>query len=88
MVGRTKGYFKENGFKGGIHSAESLQEVAELADKMCGKKYISMHTGPEGYICNCVYIMEQLEPDLEIFLSISIDKKKQMPVITYSKHGG
>ena len=62
--------------------------MAEVAEKMCGKKFVNKHTGPQGYLCNCVYIMEELDIDKEIYLSISLDEKKGMPVVTYSKHGG
>ena len=59
-----------------------------MAAKMCGKKYVNAHTGPDGYLCNCVLIMEQLDIDQELFLSISLDEKEERPVITYSRHGG
>ena len=55
---------------------------------MCGMKYINKHTGPAGYSCNCVYIMEELDIDKEIYIKISIDKKESKPVITYSRYGG
>ena len=87
-TGRTKGYFKENNFEGGIHTVDSPHEVAEVAGKMCGKKFVNKFTGPDGYLCNCVYIMEELDVEKEIFLSITLDQKKGMPVITYSGHGG
>ena len=74
MLGRTRGHFKENNFQGGIHTVDTIDEVAELANKMCGKRYVSEHTGPDGYICNCVYIMEHLDIDKEIFLQISLDE--------------
>ena len=31
---------------------------------------------------------EQLKTKAEIFFSVSYDRNRQMPVITYSKHGG
>ena len=62
--------------------------MADLAAKMCGKKYVNKFTGPDGYLCSCVYIMEQLEIDKELFLMISLDEEAGAPVITYSKHGG
>ena len=54
--GRSSGYFKENGFKGGIHTVETISEVRDTANKMLGKKYVSPYTDDEGYIVNCVYI--------------------------------
>ena len=37
---RSKGYFKENGFKSGIHIVDTLEEVAEAAENMCGKHFV------------------------------------------------
>ena len=54
--GRTSGYFKENGFIGGLHSVETLSQVRDTADKMLGKKYVSERTEAEGTIVHCVYI--------------------------------
>ena len=55
---------------------------------MCGKKYVNKYTGPDGYRCNCVYIMEKLDVKKEIFLSISLDEDRHTPVIKYTKYGG
>ena len=54
--GRTSGYFKENGFVGGLHQVNSLTEVKNTAEKMLGKKYVSERTEKEGVRCQCVYI--------------------------------
>ena len=32
--------------------------------------------------------MEELDVEKEIYLNISLDEKKDIPVVTYSKHGG
>jgi len=39
--GRGLGHFKENNFKGGVHIVKSPEEVAELAEKMCGKTLVT-----------------------------------------------
>lgn len=54
--GRTGGYFKENGFHGGIHTVTTLAEVQDIAGNMLGKKYINEHTEEQGVIVSCVYI--------------------------------
>ena len=59
--GRTSGYFKENGFIGGLHSVEELSQVRDVADRMLGKKYISEKTEQGGVIVHCVYIQEQID---------------------------
>lgn len=78
-----------------MHKAETIDEVAELAEKMCGQRYVSSlapgenqsETGSSGFICKCVLIMEELAIDKEFFVSVGLDPHTQSPVITYAKHG-
>ena len=72
--GRTKGYFKENGFKGGIHVVDNIEQVRTIAGKMLGKTYINDNVSPQGIKCNCVYIMEELDVGMELIIGISHDK--------------
>ena len=44
---------------------------------MVGKTYVNENTGPDGIKCNCVYIMEELDTDLELILGITHDEVKQ-----------
>jgi succinyl-CoA synthetase beta subunit len=39
--GRGLGYFKETGFKGGVHIVKSPDQVKQIADQMCGKTLIT-----------------------------------------------
>ena len=55
---------------------------------MCGKKYINQFTGTDGYICNCVYIMEQIESEEEILMNIKLDEERNQPVVTYANSHG
>jgi succinyl-CoA synthetase beta subunit len=86
--GRGLGYFKENNFKGGVHLVKTPEEVAEVAEKMCGKTLITKQSGEAGLPCNCVYIVEKLAIDKEYYLSITLDRKEGKPVFIYSKAGG
>mmetsp|Transcript_17719 Transcript_17719/g.29982 ORF Transcript_17719/g.29982 Transcript_17719/m.29982 type:complete len:89 (+) Transcript_17719:103-369(+) len=38
---RKNGYFKENGFQGGIHVVDTPEDVKLLADQMCGKTLVT-----------------------------------------------
>ena len=58
---RTKGHFKENGFKSGIHICDSIHDVRDVADQMLGKHLVLPTTGEEGLMCNSVLVMEHLE---------------------------
>ena len=43
---------------------------------------------PFGFICNCVYIVEEVDVLQELFLSVSYDREKSVPVVTFSERGG
>ena len=43
--GRTQGYFRENGFKGGIHVVHTPEAVREVARQMCGKILVCPESG-------------------------------------------
>ena len=58
---RSKGYFKESGFQSGIHKIASIEEVKEVAGKMCGKHFINKYTPSSGVICTSVLVMEEVE---------------------------
>lgn len=75
--GRRVGFFRENAFHGGIHTAKSITEVREIANKMLGKNYVCPGSEGEGIIVNCVYIQEQLDTQKEIYLRLTLDAKTQ-----------
>jgi succinyl-CoA synthetase beta subunit len=58
---RSKGYFLENNFKGGIHVVGSMQEVKDVADKMCGKKMVIPGRLDRGLRCHSVLVMEYIK---------------------------
>jgi succinyl-CoA synthetase beta subunit len=39
--GRGMGYFKENGYKSGVHIVKTAEEVQKAAEQMCGKTLIT-----------------------------------------------
>ncbi len=82
------GYFKENSFKRGVHIVKTAEEVAEIADKMCGKTLITKQSGEAGFPCNCVYIVQKIQIEKEFYLSLTLDRKAGCPVFIYSRHGG
>lgn len=66
---RSRGYFIENGYKGGIQICDTPEEVKEVADNMCGKTLVTpsvkndmlYSTGTQGFLTRCVYVMEMIE---------------------------
>ena len=59
-VARTKGYFRENNFKSGIHICKSIDQVRMVADKMLGKHLMLPGGNDEGLMCNSVLVMEHI----------------------------
>jgi succinyl-CoA synthetase beta subunit len=56
----------------------------DTAKKMCGKTLVCPESGKQGFLCKCVYILEELQIQKELFLSVSLDRKEACPVIIYS----
>lgn len=50
-------------------------DVMELAKKMCGKTLICPESGKFGFRCKCVYIIEELSIEKEMFVGITYDRK-------------
>lgn len=55
---------------------------------MCGKTLVTKQSGEAGLPCNCVYIVEKLSIDKELYLSITLDRQAGKPVFIYSRAGG
>lgn len=55
---------------------------------MCGKTLVCPESGKLGFLCKCVYILEELAIEKEFFVSVSYDRNAAMPVITYSDKCG
>ena len=53
-----------------------------------GKRLVLPDGDPRGRICNSVLVMEHLDIEQQYFLGITLDRKTQQPVITYSDVGG
>ena len=86
--GRGLGYFKENSFKGGVHVVSTSTEVTDIVPKMLHKTLVTKQTGETGVKCNSLYIVEKVKVTNEKYLSITLDRKHQAPVIVGSAMGG
>eukprot|EP01137_Pigoraptor_chileana_P035563 Opistho-2@29784 len=85
--GRGKGTF-ESGLKGGVRTIFSPAEARMYAEKMIGQKLFTKQTGPQGRICNEVYICERMYARREYYFAILMDRANQGPVIVASAFGG
>ncbi len=85
--GRGKGTFK-NGFKGGVHLADTPAEIKDLAAQMLGQTLVTHQTGEEGRFVNKVMVAESVDIESEFYLSILLDRATCRPVIVASTEGG
>ncbi|PVV04874.1 hypothetical protein BB560_000606 [Smittium megazygosporum] len=85
--GRGKGHFK-NGFKGGVHVANSPKEAEELASKMIGQKLVTKQTGEEGKICNSVFVVKKENIKHEFYFAVLMDRSTDGPAVIASASGG
>lgn len=69
--------------------------MKEVTDMMVGKHIVTPHqlddlyykTTPTGLLCRCVYVMEMLETVKKFYISISLDRTHNCPVIKYLNLG-
>lgn len=85
--GRGKGHF-DNGFQGGVHIADSEEQVFDLAQQMIGNTLITKQTGAEGRPCNMVHIAETVNISKEFYFAVLMDRASAGPVVIGSSEGG
>jgi succinyl-CoA synthetase beta subunit len=76
------------GLGGGVKLAKSIEEVRQLASEILGMTLVTHQTGPEGKVVHKVYIEEGADIKDEFYLSVVLDRAKEMPVIIASTEGG
>jgi succinyl-CoA synthetase beta subunit len=86
--GRGLGFFRENGFQGGVKVVDKADEVKDIVKKMLGNTLVTKQTGESGMKCNSVYVVEKVQVLKERYLSITLDRKHQSPVLVASSQGG
>jgi len=67
---------------------DTIDKVRDVAESMCGKHLVLPASTEQGYLVNCVLVMEHIIAEEQFFMSIRYDRAKQCPVLIYSKHGG
>src|SRR6267378_4411709 len=76
------------GKAGGVKLCRTYHEVSEAAKEMLGKRLVTNQTGPEGKICQRVYV-EVAEPyERELYLGLVLDRKLQRIRVFASSEGG
>lgn len=85
--GRGKGTFK-NGFQGGVHLANTPQQVRDIAAQMLGQTLVTYQTGPQGKVVNKVLVAEAKSISHEYYFAIVIDRSAGVPTVVASSRGG
>jgi succinyl-CoA synthetase beta subunit len=73
---------------GGVKLAKDPEEAFELAKRILGMTLVTPQTGPQGRVVQKVLVEEALDIDRELYLSLTLDRSKAMPVVMASKAGG
>lgn len=85
--GRGKGSFK-NGFKGGVHVVNSVEEVEVIAGNMLNQVLVTKQTGENGKLVSKILIAEAVGLKKECYFAILQDRARECPVIVASTQGG
>ncbi|TDI73957.1 MAG: ADP-forming succinate--CoA ligase subunit beta [Bacteroidetes bacterium] len=73
---------------GGVKLARGLDEVREKAESILGMNLVTHQTGPEGQTVKTILIAEAVDIASEFYLSVTLDRQRNMPVIMASTEGG
>ena len=76
------------GLGGGVKLAKSLEEVEQLSNEILGMTLVTHQTGPEGKLVQKLYIEDGADIQDELYLSVILDRKLEMPLIMASTEGG
>lgn len=71
-----------------MHIVDSPDKVQDVASKMLGNNLITKQSGPDGFPCNAVYMVEKLGIRSEFYLSLTLDRAAGCPTFIYSAAGG
>jgi len=73
---------------GGVKLAGSPEEAETLAGQILGMNLVTPQTGPGGQEVKKVYIEEASEIARELYISVTLDREKGMPLLMASTEGG
>ena len=85
--GRGKGTFKD-GFQGGVHLCDSVEDVTAKAEAMLGNVLVTKQTGEDGRQVNTLLISSAEEITKEFYLACLLDRGIGRPILMASAEGG
>lgn len=86
--GRGQGFIKETGYQGGVKVVDTAEQAKAVAAEFLGNRLVTKQSGEDGLPVNCVYIVEKIAIEKELYLSLTLDRGAKMPVFIYSPAGG
>ncbi|KAJ6088341.1 Succinate--CoA ligase subunit beta [Penicillium sp. IBT 16267x] len=85
--GRGKGKYSSDG-KGGVRIVNTPNEAYDNASKMLGYYLTTKQTPPEGLLVNKLYIYKAVDVAQELYVALTFDRDRGMPVLLISDDGG
>lgn len=82
------GHIKETGYQGGVKVVDTAEQARDVAKEFIGNTLVTKQSGEDGLPVNCVYIVQKVAIDKEMYLSVTLDRAAGMPVFIYSAAGG
>ncbi len=76
------------GKAGGVLVAHSAEEAAEHTKNLVGKILVTHQTGAEGLPVTAVLLDKRMNPEVEMYLAMTIDRFSASPVVLASRTGG
>jgi succinyl-CoA synthetase beta subunit len=73
---------------GGVKVAKSPEEAREIAGRILGMQLVTPQTGPEGQTVKKILVEEALDIATELYVSVTLDRARAMPLLMASKAGG
>ncbi len=76
------------GKAGGIRTAATPSEAAEISGALLGSRLVTNQTGPEGLPVHTVLVEKAVKPEKELYVSLLLDTAQRTPVMVASEAGG
>ena len=73
---------------GGVKLANDPEQAHDLAKKILGMTLVTVQTGPAGRLVHKVLVEEALDIARELYVSITLDRSRGVPVVMASRAGG
>ena len=86
--GRGKGTILDDPQQHGVQLVHSPEEAAGVAERLLGKKLVTLQTGPDGQTVRQVLVEAGCDIARELYLGIVVDRSAALPVLMASSEGG